>query len=161
MAGTEKAPSKQPPKQPKLPFPLRDGERVVTQSPGAVIHKLGVTTGRLWLTSERVAFQPVVPLAFWIVPLFGLVLHVMNRPHRRELELSKIAAHERTTFGRNRNVLLLVTGDLSRDLKVVIDDYDAFAAALAAQPALSITSPASSPAGSPDAGSGPSNPPTP
>lgn len=141
MADTQKPPKKLP----KLPFALRDGERVVTQSPGAVIHKLGVTTGRLWLTSERVAFHPVVPLAFWIVPLFGLVLYVMNRPHRRALELSKIVARDRTTFGRNRNVLVLVTGDLSRDLKVVIDDYDGFAAALDAQPALSIASPPLSP----------------
>lgn len=141
MTETQKSPKKLP----KLPFALRDGERVVTQSPGAVIHKLGVTTGRLWLTSERVAFQPVIPLAFWIVPLFALVLHVMNRPHRRELELSKLVARERTTFGRNRNVLVLVTGDLSRDLKVVIDDYDAFAAALDAQPALSLPSTPPSP----------------
>ncbi len=119
--------------QPKAPFPLREGERHVTHSPGAVIHRLGVTTGRLWLTSERVAFQPVVPLAFWIVPLFGLVLYALNRPHRRELELSQIASADRTAFGRNRNVLVLGTRDLSRDLRVVVDDFDAFTDALAAQ----------------------------
>lgn len=135
--------ARKPRKPPQAPFPLRDGEQHVAQSPGAVIHRLGVTTGRLWLTSERVVFQPVVPLAFWIVPLFGLVLLAMNRPHRRELALSQIGSCERTSFGRNRNVLVLGTRDLSRDLKVVVDDFDAFTAALAAQPALS--SPSSSP----------------
>jgi hypothetical protein len=95
-----------------------------------VLHRLGVTTGRLWLTSERVAFQPIVPLAFWIIPLFGLVLYLMNRPHRRELALAQVATAERTTFGRNRNVLVLGTRDLTRDLKVVVDDFDSFTAAL-------------------------------
>lgn len=129
-----------PKRSPKVPFPLRAGEQVVTQSPGAVIHRLGVTTGRLWLTSERVVFHPVVPIAFWVVPLLGLVLHVMNRPHRRQLELSQIASRGRSKFGRNPNVLVLGTNDLSRDLKVVIDDFDGFIAALAAQRALPTTS---------------------
>jgi hypothetical protein len=120
-------------KQPKAPFELREGEQHVAHSAGAVIHRLGVTTGRLWLTSERVVFQPVVPLAFWIVPLFGLVLYAMNRPHRRELTLDQIGSAERTSFGRNRNVLVLGTRDLSRDLRVVVDDFDAFTDALAAQ----------------------------
>jgi hypothetical protein len=134
-----------PRKPPQAPFQLRDGEQHVAQSPAARIHWLGVTTGRLWLTSERVVFQPVVPLAFWIVPLLGLALLVMNRPHRRELALSQIGSRERTSFGRNRNVLVLGTRDLSRDLKVVIDDFDAFIAALAAQHALSSPAPSSSP----------------
>jgi hypothetical protein len=142
-----------PAKQPKAPFELRDGERHVAHSPAAAVHKLGVTTGRLWLTSERVVFQPVVPLAFWIVPLLGLVLYVMNRPHRRQIELSQIASHARTSFGRNHNVLVLATRDLSRDLRVIVDDFDAFTVALGAQRALapSIPSGASLPAGSPDA----------
>lgn len=140
-----------PGQPPAPPFELREGERYVTHSPGAAIHRLGVTTGRLWLTSERVVFQPVVPLVLWIIPLFGLVLHLMNRPLRRSLELARIAARERTSFGRNRNVLVLVTGDLSRDLKVVLDDFDAFAAA------LERTAPASTPlpAGAPAAGADP------
>jgi hypothetical protein len=125
-----------PRKQPKPPFDLREGEQHVTHSAAAVIHRLGVTTGRLWLTSERVVFQPVVPLAFWIIPLFGLGLYAMNRPHRRELELSQIGTRDRTSFGRNRNVLVLGTRDLTRDLKVIVDDFDAFTAALAAQPKL-------------------------
>ena len=127
-------------RSPKVPFELREGEAVVTQSPGAVIHRLGVTTGRLWLTSERVVFHPVVPIAFWVVPLLGLVLYVMNRPHRRQLELSQIGSRDRTAFGRNPNVLVLETSDLSRDLKVVVDDFDAFNAALSAQRALPTTS---------------------
>ncbi len=134
-----------PRKQPKAPFQLREGEQHVTHSPAAVVHRLGVTTGRLWLTSERVVFQPVVPLAFWIVPLLGLALLVMNRPHRRELALSQIGTRDRTSFGRNRNVLVLGTRDLSRDLKVIVDDFDAFTAALAAQHALASGSPAPSP----------------
>jgi hypothetical protein len=121
---------------PKPPFPLGEGEQLVAQSPAAVVHRLGVTTGRLWLTSERVVFRPVVPLVFWLVPVFGLVLYVMNRVHRRELALSQIASRERTSFGRNRNVLLLGTNDLTRDLKVIVDDFDAFAAAIAAQRTL-------------------------
>jgi hypothetical protein len=127
-------------KRPKPPFELREGEQLVTQSPAAVVHKLGVTTGRLWLTSQRVVFHPAVPLAFWIIPVFGLALYAINRPQRRELELSQIGARERTKFGRNPNVLVLATRDLSRDLKVVIDDFDAFHAALGAQPALSTNS---------------------
>jgi hypothetical protein len=130
-----------PSKQPSPPFPLREGERHVAYSPAASIHRLGVTTGRLWLTSERVVFQPVVPLAFWILPVFGVVLHLMNLPRRRQLELAQIGTRERTSFGRNRNVLVLGTRDLSRDLKVVVDDFDAFAAALAAQPALALGAP--------------------
>jgi hypothetical protein len=119
--------------EPKAPFELRENERHVAHSPAAVIHRFGVTTGRIWLTSERVVFQPVVPIAFWVIPIFGLALHLMNRPHRRELPLSQIGSGERTSFGRNRNVLVLGTRDLSRDLKVVVDDFDAFTAALAAQ----------------------------
>lgn len=118
-------------REPTPPFQLRDGEQHAAHSPAAVIHRLGVTTGRLWLTSERVVFQPVVPLAFWIVPVFGLALYLMNRPHRRELPLSQIGSRERTSFGRNKNVLVLGTRDLSRDLKVIVDDFDAFTAALA------------------------------
>jgi hypothetical protein len=125
---------------PKPPFPLREEERFVAQSPAASIHRLGVTTGRLWLTSERVVFWPIVPLVFWLIPVFGLVLHAMNRPHRRYLALSMLGSAERTSFGRNRNVLLLGTRDLSRDLKVVVDDFDAFTAALAAQRAQSLAS---------------------
>lgn len=108
------------------PFPLREGEQHVAQSPAAMVHRLGVTTGRLWLTSERVAFRPAVPLAFWVIPVFGLALWLLNRPHRRELPLSQIAATDRTSFGRNPNVLVIGTNDLSRDLKIVIDDFDAF-----------------------------------
>jgi hypothetical protein len=134
-----------PRKPPEAPFSLRDGEQHVAQSPAAVIHRLGVTTGRLWLTSERVVFQPVVPLAFWIVPLLGLALLALNRPHRRELALSQIGSCGRTSFGRNRNVLVLGTRDLSRDMKVIVDDFDAFTAALTAQPALSAPAPSSSP----------------
>jgi hypothetical protein len=128
------------PAQPKPPFPLHEGERHVAQSPAAKIHRLGVTTGRIWLTSERVVFRPAVPLAFWIVPLFGLVLYLINRPHRRELPLPRLATAERSSFGRNRNVLILGTRDLSSDLKLVVDDFDAFTAALSAQRALAAPS---------------------
>jgi hypothetical protein len=129
----------------KPPFPLREQERHVAQSPAASIHRLGVTTGRLWLTSERLVFWPIVPLAFWIVPVFGLALYAMNRPHRRDLALSQLGSAERTSFGRNRNVLLLGTRDLSRDLKLIVDDFDAFTAALADQRAQSLAPGAASP----------------
>jgi hypothetical protein len=118
------------------PFPLRDAEQVIAVSPAAKIHRFGLTTGRLWLTSERVVFRPVVPWAFWIVPILGLVYYLLNKPQRRELALSEIASRDRTTFGRNRNVLVLATRDLSPDLKVVVDDFDGFVAAISAQPAL-------------------------
>jgi len=121
---------------PKPPFPLREGERYLAHSPAASIHRFGVTTGRIWLTSERVVFWPVVPILFWVIPVFGLALYAMNRPQRREVALSQLGSAERTSFGRNRNVLLLGTRDLSRDLKVVIDDFDVFTAALSAQRAL-------------------------
>lgn len=140
-------------KPPKLPFPLREGERYVAHSHAATIHRLGATSGRIWLTTERVVFQPTVPLAFWLVPLLGLALYLVNRPQRRELTISQIGTAERTSFGRNRNVLLLATRDLSRDLKVVIGDFDAFTAALSAERARSLLPDASSPAGPPDASS--------
>jgi len=120
-----------PPSRP--PFPLREAERFIAQSPAASIHRLGVTPGRLWLTSERVVFWPVVPLPFWILLPFGLALYGVNRLQRRELALSQLGTAERSSFGRNRNVLVLGTRDLTRDLKVVVDDFDAFAAALSAQ----------------------------
>lgn len=129
----------------KPPFPLREGEQLVAQTPAAAIHKLGATAGRLWLTSERVVFWPTVPVAFWIVPLLGLMLHLINRPQRRELALGALGSAERTSFGRNPNVLLLGTRDLSRDLKVVIDDFDAFAEALSTQRRLAAASSPSSP----------------
>jgi hypothetical protein len=131
-------------KPPKLPFPLREGERYVAHSHAATIHRLGATTGRLWLTTERVVFQPAVPIAFWLVPLLGLALYLVNRPQRRELAIAQIGTAERTSFGRNPNVLLLATRDLSRDLKVVIDDFDAFTAALSAERARSLAPGASS-----------------
>ena len=121
------------PKLRKPPFPLREGETLVAHSHAASIHKLGATPGRIWLTSERVVFWPTVPVAFWVVAPLGLMLWAVNRPQRREIPLAQLASAERAKFGRNPNVLLLATRDLSRDLKVVLDDYDAFTAALAAQ----------------------------
>ena len=137
--------SRPPGKQPRPPFPLREGERHVAHSPAAVLHRLGVTTGRLWLTSERVVFQPLVPLVLWIIPVLGLALYLLNLLHRRQLELAQIGTRARTSFGRNRNVLVLGTRDLSRDLKVVVDDFDAFTAALAAQPAPATQAPPGAP----------------
>jgi hypothetical protein len=121
---------------PKLPFPLRDGERYIAHSQAAKLHKLGATAGRLYLTSERVVFHPVVPWPLWILPLLGAVLYLMNRPQRRELLLSEIGSRERSSFGRNQNVLILATRDMTPDLKVVVDKFDAFTAALSSQPSL-------------------------
>jgi hypothetical protein len=134
---------------PRPPFPLREQEQLLAQSPAAAIHRMGVTTGRIWLTTERLVFWPVVPVLLWAIPPLGLGLYALGRLQRRELPLSQLGSAERTSFGRNRNVLLLGTRDLSRDLKVVVDDFDAFAAALSARRAA--LSGASSPAGSPDA----------
>jgi hypothetical protein len=131
----------------KPPFPLRAQEELVAHSPAASIHRLGVTTGRLWLTSERVVFWPVVPVLLWIIPPLGLGLYALGRLQRRELAISQLGSAERTSFGRNRNVLLLGSRDLSRDLKVVIDDFDAFTAALSAQRARSISSGTDVPSG--------------
>lgn len=124
------------PTPPKLPFPLRDGERYITHSTAAKLHKLGATAGRLYLTSERVVFHPVIPWPLWIIPIFGAAMYLLNRPQRRELALSEIGARERSSFGRNQNVLILGTRDMTPDLKVVVDKFAAFASALAAQPAL-------------------------
>ena len=72
-----------------------------------------------------------------MTPVLGAAMYLMNLPHRRDLPLADIGRRERTSFGRNPNVLILGTRDLAtRDLKVVVDDFDAFAAALAAQRAL-------------------------
>lgn len=138
---------------PQPPFPLREGERPLARHHAAALHRLGATPGKLWLTSERVVFWPQVPILFWIVLPLGIGLWLVNRPQRRDIPLAKVTAAERTTFGRNRNVLVLVTSDMSRDLKVVVDGFDAFFAALAtargralpgASPSPSSPSPASS-----------------
>jgi hypothetical protein len=118
---------------PKPPFPLREGEQLVARSHAAALHRFGATPGKLWLTSERVVFWPTVPVAFWVVAPLGLMLWAVNRPQRRDIPLAQLASAERAKYGRNPNVLLLATRDLSRDLKVVLDDIDAFTAALAAQ----------------------------
>jgi len=132
-------PAARPPPK-KLPFELREGEGYVAHSPAASIHRLGASMGQIWLTTQRVVFRPVVPFAFWVIPPFALALLLVNRLQRRELPLAKIGTAERTSFGRNRNVLLLGTTDLTRDLKVVIDDFDAFTAALSAQRAKALPS---------------------
>jgi hypothetical protein len=121
------------PKPRKPPFPLREGETLVAHSHAASIHKLGATPGRIWLTSERVVFWPTVPIVFWAALPLGLMMYLVNRPQRRELAIAALGTAERTTFGRNRNVLLLGKRDLSRDLKVVVDDFDAFSEALFAR----------------------------
>ncbi|HWO22840.1 MAG TPA: hypothetical protein VNO30_28970 [Kofleriaceae bacterium] len=130
------------PKPRKPPFPLREGEELVTYSPAASIHKLGATIGRIWLTTERVVFWPVVPIVFWIALPLGLMLYLVNLPQRRELAIGALGTAERTTFGRNRNVLLLGARDLSRDLKVIVDDFDAFTESLSARRRL-LASPSS------------------
>ena len=135
---------------PRPPFPLREGERPLARSHAAAIHRLGATAGKLWLTSERVVFWPTVPILFWIVLPLGLGLWVVNRPQRRDIPLARLASAERTTFGRNRNVLLLVTDDLSRDLRIVLDNFDTFFAALTAARGRSLPGAAS-----------PSSPPSP
>ena len=132
------------PKPRKPPFPLRAGEELVAHSSAAALHKLGATLGRIWLTSERVVFWPTVPILFWVIPPLGLMLYLVNLPQRRELAIGALGTAERTTFGRNRNVLVLGTRDLSRDLKVIVDDFDAFTESLSARRRL-IAPPSPSP----------------
>lgn len=124
-------------RSPKPPFELREGEQHVSCTHGAVLHRLGATPGRLWLTSQRVVFQPLVPWALWIIPPLGAAMYLLNRTYRRELALADIARRERASFGRNPNVMILGTRELAaKDLKVVVDDFDRFARTLSAQPAF-------------------------
>jgi len=119
---------------PKPPFELHPGEQHVRVTPAGSLRGISLTTGRVWLTSERIVFQPVVLWVFWLAPLVGLLLWLMNKSHRREVPLASIKALGRTAFGRNKNVLVLGTG--GAEIKLIVDDFDPFAAALRAQPAL-------------------------
>ncbi len=119
---------------PTPPFELHAGEQHVRVTPAGSLRGLSLTTGRVWLTSERLVFQPVVLWVFWLAPLVGLMLWLMNKSHRREVPLASIKALGRTAFGRNKNVLVLGTGDA--EFKLIVDDFDPFAAALRAQPVL-------------------------
>jgi len=119
---------------PTPPFELHAGEKHVRVTPAGSLRGISLTTGRVWLTTERIVFQPVVLWVFWLAPLVGLLMWLMNKSHRREVPLAAVKALGRTTFGRNKNVLVLGTGDA--ETKLIVDDFDPFAAALRAQPAL-------------------------
>ncbi|MBS1119562.1 MAG: hypothetical protein H6Q90_1790 [Deltaproteobacteria bacterium] len=120
---------------PKAPFALAPSEQHVIMRPSGSLRGISITSGRLWLTSERLVFQPVVFWVFWLAPLVGLLLWLLARPHRLELPLRAITSHNRDTFGRNPNLLRLRT-DGGVEHKFVIDDFTPFATALATQPAF-------------------------
>jgi hypothetical protein len=119
---------------PTPPFVLAPSEQQVLWKPAGSLKGISLTTGRVWLTSERVVFQPVVLWVFWLAPLVGLLMWLMNKGHRLELPLAQITSHKRITFGRNPNVLVL--GTSTGDHKLIVDDFAPFASALAAQPAF-------------------------
>ena len=110
------------------PFELAPNETVVHTAPALELRGITATSGRIWLTSQQLVFQPIVPWWFWIAPLVGLVFWVMNKSHWIHLPLVEISSHERTTFGRNQNVLRLVTR--KGEHKLVIDALDDFMAKL-------------------------------
>ncbi len=120
---------------PKPPFAIESGEQHVIMRPAGSLRGLSITTGRLWLTSERLVFQPVVLWIFWIAPLVGLLLWMLAKSHRLELRLGEVHSHGRDTFGRNPNLLKLKTKS-GAEHKFVIDDFAPFATALSTQPAF-------------------------
>jgi len=120
---------------PTPPFALRPAEQHVFVTPAGSLRSLSLTTGRVWLTTERLVFQPVVLWVFWLAPLVGLILWLMNKGHRVEIPLASITSHQRTKFGRNPNVLVL--GAAGAEYRLIVDDFVPFANALTAQPALS------------------------
>lgn len=113
------------------PFDLAPSETVVHVTPAALLRGITATTGRIWLTNQQFVFHPAVPWVMWIVPLVGLVMWAMNRSHWIRLPLVDIRSRERTSFGRNHNVLRLET--TTGEHKLVIDAYGDFDAALAGQ----------------------------
>lgn len=120
---------------PKLPFELASGERLVLFRPAGSVRGIGLTSGRLWLTDRRMYFQPVVFWAFWIAPLVGLMMWALARPHRRDIPLGDIEKHARVKFGRNPNMLRLGTR-AGVDLNYIVDDFEPFATALDKQSAF-------------------------
>ena len=120
---------------PTPPFVLHPSEQHVLVTPAGSLRNLSLTTGRVWLTTERLVFQPVVLWVFWLAPLVGLILWLMNKGHRLELPLAAITSYKRTKFGRNPNVAVL--GTAGTEYKLIVDDFAPFANALTAQPALS------------------------
>jgi hypothetical protein len=119
---------------PKAPFALGPSEQHVLWKPAGSLGGISLTTGRVWLTTERVIFQPVVLWVFWLAPLVGLLMWLMNKGHRLELPLAQITSQKRITFGRNPNVIVL--GTSTGEHKLIVDDFAPFAAALTAQPAF-------------------------
>jgi hypothetical protein len=120
---------------PRAPFVLQPSEQHVAWRPAGSLRGFGMTTGRIWLTTQRLVFQPVVLWVFWLAPLVGLILFLVNRAHRVELPLATIAAHGRSKFGRNPNVLVLRT-QAGVEHRFIIDDFAAFSTPLTAQPAF-------------------------
>jgi hypothetical protein len=110
-------------------------EKVIRVTPAGSLRGISMTTGRVWLTSDRLVFQPVVLWVFWLAPLVGLIMWLANKAHRREWPLSMITSLQRTKFGRNPNVLVI--GAAGGEAKLIVDDFDPFTAALSRQPALS------------------------
>ncbi|MDB4960031.1 MAG: hypothetical protein JWP01_30 [Myxococcales bacterium] len=119
---------------PQPPFALAPSENHVLWKPAGSLKGISLTTGRVWLTTDRVVFQPVVLWVFWLAPLVGLIMWLMNKAHRLDLPLSQITSNKRITFGRNPNVLVL--GTATGEHKLIVDDFAPFAAALIAQPAF-------------------------
>ena len=112
----------------KIPFELQANEAVVDCWPGARIKSaLSIQTGRVWLTSQRLIFQPTVMVAFWVMPLVGLVMWYLQKKEWLYQPLATIEGTERTSFGRNKNVMKLATR--AGELKILVDQYDAFATA--------------------------------
>ena len=117
---------------PTPPFTPGPSEQQVLWKPAGSLRGLSLTTGRAWLTSERLVFQPVLLWVFWLAPLVGLILWLMNKGHRLEVPLASITSHARAKFGRNPNVLVLTTST-GGEHKLIIDDFAPFAEALTAQ----------------------------
>ena len=106
------------------PFELAPNETLLHAMPASLIRGIVITSGRVWLTDQRIVFHPVVPWPFWLMPLVGLVLWLMNKGSAFVLPLVDITSRERTSFGRNQNVLRLATR--AGETKLLVEPFDDF-----------------------------------
>jgi hypothetical protein len=106
---------------PAPPFPLAAGETVLaTSSAGWIESKLQMMPGQVWLTDRRLEFHGSKGL---FTALFGLIGRAYAKRKVLSVPLEGIARAERTSFGRNKNVLLVVDRG-GAEHKLVVDKFD-------------------------------------
>ncbi len=113
-----------------LPFELEPKEELIREEQVVWIQGgFKNRMGRLYLTNNRVLFSQQNPFLTSMFGLIGLLIQHFLKPKKPglELPLKSIGGFERTTFGFNKNILLLHTtqGDLKFGLNTPYDQWEA------------------------------------